>query len=287
MRAAITPLGGISNDQLSWQEQGRWEGRNEGIDIGRQQGLTEGYNQGYTEGYNQGHYVGRQEANTAGYNEAIDEANLAIQNLQAQHAVYQQEVARNYQTYETERNQLRQLAVNQTAQIRALEEELVQRERSALHYRTKIDNSVATCQRLAQKHATFQKEASAFTQRINSLLVEKAELHELVENLTHTTDVNRLKLQEQLEHYNKALTFINAILGAVKSTLGLNPTLEYSFSKLFADEYKKSVNFRIQVDDIKAAPHEDSDFALLLPQTHEFIHAMLIIACRDELTRSD
>ena len=25
MRAAITPLGGISNDQMAWQEQGRWE----------------------------------------------------------------------------------------------------------------------------------------------------------------------------------------------------------------------------------------------------------------------
>lgn len=287
MRAAITPLGGISNDQLSWQEQGRWEGRNEGIDIGRQQGLTEGYNQGYTEGYNQGHYVGSQEANTAGYNEAIDEANLAIQNLQAQHADYQQEVARNYQTYETERDQLRQLAVNQTAQIRALEEQLVQRERSALHYRTKIDNLVATHQRLAQEHATLQKEASAFTQRINSLLVEKAEVHELIENLTLAKNVNHLKLQEQLEHYNKALTFINAILGAVKSTLGLNPALEHSFSKLFADEYRKSVDFRVLTDDIKTAPHEDRNFALLLPQTHEFILAMLKNEHHTGLSKSD
>src|SRR5690606_26893620 len=118
-------------------------------------------------------------------------------------------------------------------------------------------------------------DASACTQRINSLLAEKAELSELVENLTHTKDVNRLKIQEQLEHYNKALTFINAILAAVKSTLGLDPALEDSFSKLFAGEYKKSVDFRILTDDIKTAPHEDKDFALLLPQTQEFILAML------------
>lgn len=126
--AAITPLGGISNDQLSWQEQGRWEGRNEGINIGRQQGLTEGYNEGYANGYNQGYSTGSQEAHVAGYNEAIDEANAAIERLQAQHVIYQQEVARNYQAYETELDQLRQLADNQATHIQALEERLVQHE---------------------------------------------------------------------------------------------------------------------------------------------------------------
>lgn len=287
MRAAITPLGGISNDQMDWQEQGRWQGRDEGINIGRQQGLTEGYNQGYAEGYHQGYCIASQEAHVAGYNEAIDEANVAIHNLQAQHAAYQQEVARNYQAYETERDQLLQLTVKQTAQIRALEEQLVQHERSALHYRTKIDNLVATHQHLAQQHAALQKDTSAFTQRINSLLVEKAELSEQIDNLTHTKDVNRLKIQEQLEHYNKALTFINAILAAVKSTLGLDPALEDCFSKLFTDEYKKSVDFRILTDDIKTAPHEDRNFALLLPQTHEFILAMLKNEHRTGLSKSD
>ncbi len=76
---------------------------------------------------------------------------------------------------------------------------------------------------------------------------------------------------------------MNSILGAVKSTLELNPEVEDSFSKLFAGEYKKSVDFRILVDDIKTAPHEDSDFALLLPQTHEFILAMLKVESRNEL----
>ena len=52
---------------------------------------------------------------------------------------------------------------------------------------------------------------------------------------------------------------------------------------LFAGKYKQSVDFRILVDDIKTAPHEDSDFALLLPQTHEFILAMLKVECRNEL----
>jgi flagellar biosynthesis/type III secretory pathway protein FliH len=137
MRTAITPLGGISNDQMDWQERGRWQGRDEGIDIGRQQGLTEGYNQGYTEGYNQGHCVGSQEANTAGYNEAIDEANLAIERLQAQHVIYQQEVARNYQAYEAERDQLRHLAANQATLIRELEGRLVQREHASRQHQTK------------------------------------------------------------------------------------------------------------------------------------------------------
>ncbi|UUA73403.1 hypothetical protein [Cellvibrio sp. QJXJ] len=287
MRAAITPLGGISNDQLAWQEQGRWEGRNEGIDIGRQQGLTEGYNQGYTEGYNQGHYVGSQEANTAGYNEAIDEANLAIQNLQAQHAVYLQEVARNYQAYEAERVQLRQLAGNQTAQIQALQEHLVKHEQVAHQHQQKIDNLVATHQRLTQESANLQEQCSKLTLRIQSLLQERAELDEKVENLTLATDTNRLKYQEQAAHYNKTLTFVNSILGAVKATLELNPELEDSFSKLFADEYKKSVEFRILVDDIKTAPHEDSDFALLLPQTQEFILAMLKNEHRTGLSKSD
>jgi DNA repair exonuclease SbcCD ATPase subunit len=281
--AAITPLGGISNDQLSWQEQGRWEGRNEGINIGRQQGLTEGYNEGYANGYNQGYSTGSQEAHVAGYNEAIDEANLAIQNLQAQHAAYQQEVARNYQAYEAERDQLRQLADNQATHIQALEDRLVQHEQSALHYQTKIDNLFANHQRLTQESAALQEQCSTLTLRIQSLLQERSDLDETVENLTLAKDANRLKYQEQLAHYNKTLTFVNSILGSVKSTLELNPELEDSFSKLFAGEYKQSVDFRILVDDIKTAPHEDSDFVLLLPQTHEFILAMLKVECRKEL----
>ncbi|MCD8560230.1 MAG: hypothetical protein LRY75_15750 [Shewanella xiamenensis] len=281
--AAITPLGGISNDQLSWQEQGRWEGRNDGINIGRQQGLTEGYNEGYANGYNQGYSTGSQEAHVAGYNEAIDEANLAIERLQAQHTAYQHEVARNYQAYEAESDQLRQLADSQATHIQALKDRLVQHEQSALHYRTKIDNLLATHQRLTQEGATLQEKCSRLTQRIQSLHQERVELDETVESLTRAKDANRLKYQEQLAHFNKTLTFVNSILGSVKSTLELNPELEGSFSKLFADEYKKSVNFRILVDDLKTAPHEDSDFALLLPQTHEFILAMLKVECRNEL----
>lgn len=281
--AAITPLGGISNDQLSWQEQGRWEGRNEGINIGRQQGLTEGYNEGYANGYNQGYSTGSHEAHVAGYNEAIDEANLAIERLQAQHTAHQQEVARNYQAYETERDQLRQLADNQATHIQALQEHLVKREQVAHQHQQKIDNLVATHQRLTQESAALQEQCSTLTLRIQSLHQERAELDETVENLTLAKDANRLKYQEQLAHYNKTLTFVNSILGAVKSTLELNPELEGSFSKLFADEYKKSVDFRISVDDIKTAPHEDSDFALLLPQTHEFILAMLKVESRNEL----
>ncbi len=281
--AAITPLGGISNDQLSWQEQGRWEGRNEGINIGRQQGLTEGYNEGYANGYNQGYSTGSQEAHVAGYNEAIDEANLAIERLQAQHTAYQQEVARNYQAYETERDQLRQLADNQATHIQALQEHLVKHEQVAHQHQQKIDNLVATHQRLTQESAALKEQCSTLTLRIQSLHQERAELDETVENLTLAKDANRLKYQEQLAHCNKTLTFVNSILGAVKSTLESNPELENSFSKLFADEYKKSVDFRVLVDDIKTAPHEDSDFALLLPQTHEFILAMLKVECRNEL----
>lgn len=284
--AAITPLGGITNDQLSWQEQGRWEGRNEGINIGRQQGLTEGYNEGYANGYNQGYSTGSQEAHVAGYNEAIDEANAVIERLQAQHIIYQQEVARNYQAYETERDQLRQLADNQATHIQALEERLVQHEQSARHFRTKIDNLVATHQRLTQESAALQEQCSTLTQRIQSLHQERAELDETVENLTLAKDANRLKYQEQLAHYNKTLTFVNSILGSVMSTLELNPDLEGSFSKLFADEYKKSVDFRISVDDIETAPHDDKNFSLLLPQTHEFIRAMLKVAHGDELPKN-
>lgn len=283
---AITPLGGISNDQSSWQEQGRWEGRNEGINIGRQQGLTEGYNQGYAEGYNRGYCVGSQEANTAGYNEAIDEANVAIARLQAQHAAYQQDVAERYRAYESERDQLKKIAVNQAARIQTLEEQLVKRERSATQHQTKIDNLLAAHKRLTEENTAIQEEASTLAQRIQSLLLEKSEFSEVVENIT-AKDTNRLKFQEQLAHYNKTLTFLNAILGAVKSTLELNPALERSFSKLFADEYKKSINFRIRVDEIKAPPHEDSDFALLLPQTYEFILVMLKNEHRTGLPKSD
>lgn len=285
--AAITPLGGISNDQLSWQEQGRWEGRNEGINIGRQQGLTEGYNEGYANGYNQGYSTGSQEAHVAGYNEAIDEANLAIERLQAEHIIYQQEVARNYLAYEAERDQLRQLADNQATHIQALKDQLVQHEQSARHYRTKIDNLVATHQRLTQESAALQEQCSTLTLGIQSLLQERSDLDETVENLTLAKDANRLKYHEQLAHYNKTLTFVNSILGAVKSTLESNPELENSFSKLFAGEYKQSVDFRISVDDIETAPHEDKNFALLLPQTHEFIHAMLKVAQGDELPKND
>jgi DNA repair exonuclease SbcCD ATPase subunit len=274
MRNNITPLGGGDPEPWLLEQLAHSKGLGDGMRRGQEQGLLQGHEQGYHQGYAEG--------NTAGYNEAIDEANLAIQNLQAQHAAYQQEVARNYQAYEAERDQLRQLADNQATHIQALEDRLVQHEQSALHYQTKIDNLFANHQRLTQESAALQEQCSTLTLRIQSLLQERSDLDETVENLTLAKNADRLKYQEQLEHYNKTLTFVNSILGAVKSTLELNPELEGSFSKLFADEYKKSVDFRILVDDIKTAPHEDSDFALLLPQTHEFTLAMLKVECRNE-----
>lgn len=287
MRAAITPLGGISNDQMHWQEQGRWEGRNDGINIGRQQGLTEGYNDGYANGYSQGFSAGTLEGNTAGYNEAIDEANTAIERLQAQHATYQQQTEEDYQAYESECEKLKQLALNQAARIQALEEQLEKREQATLKYQAKIDKLVTTHEWLKQQNAAVQNEASAFSQQIQSVLRENAQLNETVENLTLAKDANRLKLQEQLAHYNKTLTFVNAIREAVNSLLEQNPALQNLFSKLFSDKYKQSIEFRILVDEIKAAPHEDSDFALLLPQTQEFILAMLKNKHRNGLPKSD
>lgn len=285
MRAAITPLGGISNDQMDWQERGRWQGRDEGIDIGRQQGLADGYNQGYAEGYNRGHCIASQEAHVAGYNEAIDEANLAIQNLQAQHATYQQEVTQNYRAYETERDELRQLAAYQAAQIQELEEQLAQRDQMVPQQQAKFDTELAAYQRLKQQGEILQKDIAALTQQTNLLQGKNASLEEAIKDLAKTNHERHSKIQEQSAHYNGTLTFLNAILGAVKSTLKLNPAIEDSFRKLFSDEYKKSVEFRIQVDDIKSAPHKDSDFALLLPQTHEFILTMLENECRNELLK--
>lgn len=279
MRNNITPLGGGDPEPWLLEQLAHSKGWDDGMRRGQEQGLLQGHEQGYRQGYAEG--------NTAGYNEAIDEANAAIERLQAQHVIYQQEVARNYLAYEAERDQLRQLAHNQAIHIQALEDRLVQHEQSALHYQTEIDNLIATHQCLTQEGATLQEQCSRLTQHIQSLHQERVELAETVENLTLTKDANRLKYQEQLAHYNKTLTFVNSILGAVKSTLESNPELEGSFSKLFADEYKKSVDFRISVDDIETAPHEDKNFALLLPQTNEFIHAMLKIACRDELQKND
>lgn len=279
MRAAITPLGGGDPEPWLLEQLAHSKGLDDGMRRGQEQGLLQGHEQGYHQGYAEG--------NTAGYNEAIDEANAAIERLQAQHVIYQQEVAERYQAYESERDKLKQLALNQAAQICALEEQLAQRDQSTLHYRTKIDNLLATHQRLTQESAALQEQCATLTLRIQSLLQERAELDEKVGNLTLATDTNRLKYQEQAAHYNKTLTFVNSILGAVKATLELNPELEDSFSKLFADEYKKSVEFRILVDDIKTAPHEDSDFALLLPQTQEFILAMLKNEHRTGLSKSD
>lgn len=279
MRAAITPLGGGDPEPWLLEQLAHSKGLDDGMRRGQEQGLLQGHEQGYHQGYAEG--------NTAGYNEAIDEANAAIERLQAQHVIYQQEVAERYQAYESERDKLKQLALNQAAQICALEEQLAQRDQSTLHYRTKIDNLLATHQRLTQESAALQEQCATLTLRIQSLLQERAELDEKVGNLTLATDTNLLKYQEQAAHYNKTLTFVNSILGAVKATLELNPELEDSFSKLFADEYKKSVEFRILVDDIKTAPHEDSDFALLLPQTQEFILAMLKNEHRTGLSKSD
>ncbi len=279
MRAAITPLGGGDPEPWLLEQLAHSKGLDDGMRRGQEQGLLQGHEQGYHQGYAEG--------NTAGYNEAIDEANAAIERLQAQHVIYQQEVAERYQAYESERDKLKQLALNQAAQICALEEQLAQRDQSTLHYRTKIDNLLATHQRLTQESAALQEQCATLTLRIQSLLQERAELDEKVGNLTLATDTNLLKYEEQAAHYNKTLTFVNSILGAVKATLELNPELEDSFSKLFADEYKKSVEFRILVDDIKTAPHEDSDFALLLPQTQEFILAMLKNEHRTGLSKSD
>lgn len=132
MRNNITPLGGGDPEPWLLEQLAHSKGLDDGMRRGQKQGLLQGHEQGYRQGYAEG--------NTAGYNEAIDEANAAIERLQVQHIIYQQEVAERYQAYEAERNRLKQLALNQAAQIRALEEQLAQRDQSALHSRAKIDN---------------------------------------------------------------------------------------------------------------------------------------------------
>lgn len=275
MRAAITPLGGISNDQLLWQDLGRSEGFNQGLLAGREQGLAEGYNDGFNQGYNQGYSAGSAEGNTAGYNEAIDEANAAIAKIQAQNAADQNQVAENYQAYAVECDQLRQALVNQAAQIRTLEEKLAQRGHAVLQQHAKIENQHEAYRQLKLERETLQEGCNKLKQRVQTLQHEKAMLNEAIENLTHANDVTQLKTQAQLDHYNKTLVFVNAIKGTVEFLIEKNSEIEHQISELFAGEYKKAVDFKTLTDEIKSPPHEDSDFKLLLPQTHNLTLRLL------------
>lgn len=275
MRAAITPLGGISNDQLLWQDLGRSEGFNQGLLVGKEQGLVEGYNDGFNQGYNQGYSAGSAEGNTAGYNEAIDEANAAIAKIQAQNAADQNQVAENYQAYAVERDQLRQSLVNQAAQIRTLEEKLALRGQAVLQQHAKIENQLEAYRQLTLESEILQEGCNKLKQRVQTLQHEKAMLNETIENLTHANDVAQLKTQAQLDHYNKTLVFVNAIKGTVEFLIEKNPEIEHQISELFAGEYKKAVDFKTLTDEIRSPPHEDSGFKLLLPQTHNLMLRLL------------
>jgi chromosome segregation ATPase len=184
-------------------------------------------------------------------------------------------VAANYQAYEVELGRLKQALVKQANYILALEEQLKQSDQIARQQQNKLDSQLASYLRLKQQSETLQKDIAALTQQTNVLQEENASLNKTIKDLTKTNHEKHLKIQEQSAHYNKTLTFVNAIKGTVEPLLEQFPEMEAQANKLFASEYKKSVEFRILVDDIKTAPHEDQDFKLLLPQTHSHILRLL------------
>lgn len=256
MRAHITPLGG--GDPAPWFLEQLAYAR--GVDDGVRRGLEEGRRDGYDQGYRQGYTEG----NTGGYNGAIDEANSAIAKMQAQNAAYQDQVTANYQAFEIERDQLKQALVRQATHILALEEQLA-----------KFDTQLESYLRLKQQSEIFQKDLTTLTQQAQTLQQEKAELTGAVKQLEHASDAIRIQAQAKSEQYNKTLVFINAIKATVESLIEQHPTIADQVNSLFAGEYKKAVEFRMLIDEIKVATHEDSDFKLLLPQTHSFILQLL------------
>lgn len=165
--------------------------------------------------------------------------------------------------------------MNQAAQILTLEEKLAQRDQAVRQQHAKSESQLEAYRQLTLESEILQKDCSNLKQRVQTLQHEKAVLNETIENLTQAKDSIRLKAQTQLDHYTKTLVFVNAIIGTVKLVIEKKPAIEHQISELFADEYKKAVDFRSLTDDIKHPPHEDSDFKFLLPQTHDLILRLL------------
>jgi chromosome segregation ATPase len=267
MRAHITPLGGGDPEPWLLEQLAHARGVDDGVRRGREQGLQEGYDHGYKNGYAEG--------NTAGYNEAIDEGNAVIERMQAQSVTYQHQAAANYQAYGVELDLLRQALVKQATNILALEEQLGLRDQAARQQQAIFDSQLESYQRLKQQSEILQKDLTTLTQQAHALQQEKADLAEAVKQLEHASDAIRIQVQAKSEQYNKTLVFINAIKATVESLIEQHPTIADQVNSLFAGEYKKAVEFRMLTDEIKVAPHEDSDFKLLLPQTHNLILRLL------------
>jgi chromosome segregation ATPase len=267
MRAHITPLGGGDPEPWLLEQLAHSRGADDGMRRGLEEGRRDGYDQGYRQGYTEG--------NTAGYNEAIGEANSAIAKIQAQNAAYKDQVTANYQAFEIERDQLKQALVKQATHILALEEQLALCDQTARQQHAKFDNQLESYLRLKQQSEIFQKDLATLTQQAQTLQQEKAELAEAVKQLEQASDAIRIQVQAKSEQYNKTLVFINAIKATVESLIEQHPKIADQVNSLFAGEYKKAVEFRMLIDEIKVAPHEDSDFKLLLPQTHNLILRLL------------
>lgn len=267
MRANITPLGGGEPEPWILEQLAHSRGTNDGMHRGLKEGRRDGYDQGYRQGYAEG--------NAAGYNEAIDEANSAIAKIQTQNAAYQDQVIANYQAFEIERDQLKQALVKQATQILALEEQLALRDQTAHQQQAKCDDHLAAYWQLKQQSEILQEDLTEVTQQAKVLQEKNAAFNETIKDLMKTGDKKHLKIQEQSAHYTKTLVFINAIKATVESLIEQHPTIADQVNSLFAGEYRKAVEFRMLTDEIKVAPHEDSDFKLLLPQTHGLIQKLL------------
>lgn len=267
MKSAITPLGGGDPEPWVLQQISRSQGIDEGIARGREIGLNEGYQQGYNVGYAEG--------NTAGYNEAIDEGNVAIAGLQANHKVYQEQVGAQFQELEEDRNRLRLAVIEQAKRIRELEEKLVQRDQVVGQLHAQNEAFREANQELAEENAALQEDNAALKQLVQTLRQANENLQENIEDLAKSNREKSVKLRDQINQYNKTVVFINAIKGVVESVIAQDPAMENQIKSVFAGEYKKAVDFKMSVDEITGAPHEDRDFALMLPQTHKFIVDML------------
>lgn len=212
-----------------------------GRNQGRQQGLDEGYQQGLQDG------------RLAGWNEATIKANAQMREQLA----YTRQHVEEKERIRQELRQQRILRNDLEAKVARLEQENAQLRNENVQLRSPDSGLRGVVKALKEANLRLQEKAAELDAKYH----DKAR-----------------QLNDQLWQYNRSLVFMNSVRRVLEELTCEDNQQAHHIRALFVEKYAQQVTKAITTGCIKAPPHEDDEFAQLLPQTQQFIANMLLAA---------
>lgn len=214
---------------------------------GRQQGLTEGYNNGFAdgqqEGYNDGYLAGHEAGEKKGWNEAVEQANI---NMQQQIAFTQQHIADK----------------------QALSARLEEQQRLIEQLTAKLDEMERENASLKGSNSELRKVVDALRDANERLRTEVSQLDEKLAKRTK-------EYSEHLWQYNRCAVFMNSVRSVLEDlTAESEPQAEH-VRTLFSKRYAENIENAMTKGLLRTPLDRDQTLERTMPKVAKFMADML------------